>query len=668
MQQLSLPLNIPNTQLNRNSQFREMLTALNIKNHPGWPDKFGISIHNWFTKNSYSPIKTLSLFTGGGGLDIGFHDCGFQIVKMVELEAKYTKTLEVNSQPAKYLENSEPLCINILEYFPSPELEIDFIIGGPPCQTFSAAGRRASGVSGTNDSRGTLFYEYVRILKKLQPKGFLFENVYGIIGAENGKAWQKIKIAFQEAGYAIYHRILDAADYGVPQHRERLFIVGLKKGNYLFPAPTHGPDSVNQEPFYTALAAIKDINVSEKELGIKGKYGHLLKDIPPGLNYSFYTEKMGHPEPIFSWRSKFSDFLYKADPEMPVRTIKAQGGQYTGPFSWENRRFSIAELKRLQTFPDVYEIIGNRSVCIEQIGNSVPPQLGRILALSILEQVMGVKLPFYLQYLSPTQKLGFRQRKRQLTKRYAEKAQEAIAKLSVQSLEKLQAVSLPINSYVNQKNIEKFLSTDFGWYDLPKNNSVKIYMSYDLRKTCWLIYAGISQLEEKKSLYSIDIIPVANSQDWVLNTERVKLIARDWNLEVFTGLWKAFEEKLRQITGKADLVQLSGYYQYQPRIKMTMNFSMELKTNSIWRIVEFIIRGVGVKTQLSAQELAFLWGVNVEDIFDYLQCLRKIGYEVRNHNTNPQIIRGEYLIPYSFPTLTLKSVQFRKNLGKCTAL
>ncbi len=666
MQQLSLPLNILNTQPKINSQFQEILKTLNITNCPGWPDKFGISIHNWLRKNSYSPIKTLSLFTGGGGLDIAFHDCGFEIVKMLELEAKYIKTLDANSQPGKYLENSQPICMNIREYFPSPELEIDFIIGGPPCQTFSAAGRRASGVSGTNDTRGTLFLEYVRILKRLQPKGFLFENVYGIIGAENGKAWQTIQTAFQEAGYTIYYRILDAADYGVSQHRERLFIVGLKTGNYLFPAPTHGPDSIGKEPFYTALAAVKDINISEKELGIKGKYGHLLTDIPPGLNYSFYTEKMGHPQPIFSWRSKFSDFLYKADPEMPVRTIKAQGGQYTGPFSWENRRFTIAELKRLQTFPDAYQIIGNRSVSIEQIGNSVPPQLGRILALSILSQVMGVKLPFPMQYLSPTQKLGFRQRKRQLTKRYAEKAEEAIAKLSTKSLEKLQTISQPVNNYLNQKNIEKFLSTDFGWHDLPKNNSVKIYLNYDLQSSCWLIDAGMTQLKDKKnqySKYSIDIIPAPNFQDWVLNTERVKLIAYDGNLEVFTGLWKAFEEKLRQITSKADLVQLSGYYQYQPKIRMTMNSSMELKTNSIWLIVESIIRGVGVKTQLSAQKLAFLWGVNVEDIFQNLQCLRKIGYEVRNHNTNPQIIPGEYLIPYSFPTLTPKSVQLRKNLG-----
>ncbi|MDY7005770.1 MAG: DNA cytosine methyltransferase [Cyanobacteriota bacterium] len=662
MQQLSLPLNILNTQPKTTSQFQEILKTLNITKSPGWPDIFGELIHNWCAKKSYSPIKTLSLFTGGGGLDIAFHDCGFQIIKMVELEPKYIKTLETNSQPGKYLENSQPICINIRDYFPSPELEIDFIIGGPPCQTFSAAGRRASGVPGTKDTRGKLFLEYVRILKRLQPKGFLFENVYGIIGAENGKAWQTIQTAFQEAGYTIYYRILDAADYGVPQHRERLFIVGLKTGNYLFPAPTHGPDSIDKEPFYTALTAVKDINISEKKLEIKGKYGHLLTDIPPGLNYSFYTDKMGHPQPIFSWRSKFSDFLYKADPEMPVRTIKAQGGQYTGPFSWENRRFSIAELKRLQTFPDAYEIVGNRSISIEQIGNSVPPQLGRILALSILSQVMGVKLPFSMQYLSPTQKLGFRQRKRQLTKRYAEKASEAIAKLSTKSLEKLQTVSLSINSYPNQKNIEKFLSTDFGWHDLPKSNSVKIYLNYDLHSSYWLIDAGMSQLRDKKNQYSIDIIPSENFPDWVLNTERVKLIAYDWDLEIFTGLWKAFEEKLRQITGKADLVQLSGYYQYQPKIKITMNFSTELETNSIWQVVESIIRGVGVKTQLSAQQLAFLWRVNTEDIFQYLQCLRKIGYEVRNHNTNPQIIPGEYLIPYTFPTLNPQSVQLRKSL------
>ncbi|MHC5831161.1 MAG: DNA cytosine methyltransferase, partial [Nostoc sp.] len=108
---------------------------------------------------------------------------------------KYVQSLQRNSLPEKWLEGSEPVCIDIREYLPESDLTVDFIIGGPPCQTFSAAGRRAAGVSGTTDVRGTLFQEYVRILNVLQPKGFLFENVYGITGANGGKAWQEIQEA-----------------------------------------------------------------------------------------------------------------------------------------------------------------------------------------------------------------------------------------------------------------------------------------------------------------------------------------------------------------------------------------------------------------------------------------------------------------------------------------
>lgn len=178
MQQLSLPLNLP--QSGKVVWFQEMLQALGVSRTAGWSDRFGLSLGSWLAQQSHSPIKTLSLFSGGGGLDIGFHDAGFDIVQMVELEAKYVQTLERNSQPGKWLENANPICIDIREFFPSPELKVDFIIGGPPCQTFSAAGRRAAGVSGTSDARGTLFQEYARLLKTLTPKGFLFENVYGI--------------------------------------------------------------------------------------------------------------------------------------------------------------------------------------------------------------------------------------------------------------------------------------------------------------------------------------------------------------------------------------------------------------------------------------------------------------------------------------------------------
>lgn len=657
MQQLPLPLTLPSTEPDELLWFQDMLQALGVNRNPAWPDCFGLSLHKWFKQQGHSPIRTLSLFSGGGGLDIAFHDCGFEIVQMVELEAKYVQTLLHNSQPGQWLENSQALCIDIRDFIPTPDLNIDFIIGGPPCQTFSAAGRRAAGVAGTSDTRGTLFQEYVRILKTLQPKGFLFENVYGITGAQKGEAWKEIQTAFKEAGYTIHFRILDAADYGVPQHRERLFIVGIREGNYLFPYPTHGLDSPDGEPFYTAGEAVEGADISDADAGIGGRYGHLLTGIPPGLNYSFYTEEMGHPNPVFSWRSKFSDFLYKADPTKPVRTIKAQGGQYTGPFSWENRRFTLAELKRLQTIPDSYELVGNRQVCIEQIGNSVPPQLGRILALSILEQVMEVKLPFSMHYLPPSKQLGFRQRKRQLTEVYAQKAKEAIA-----NLDRTKQSSTAASYTVNEQAV-RFLSTDFGWTEKPVPDSMKINLNYELNESIWMITAQYDEGDKAEYQFVIEISPALSDDDWILSTSKVKLCAGEFDRYLFTALWKSFEEKLTQMTGMADLVQLSGYYQYSPRIKGVLTFHPHLTVEPFWHVVQCVVSGLGVATQLSAKKLALLWGVNADDVFSYLQSLRNMGYEVRNHNTNHQIVRGEYLIPYAFSTLTPKSVQLKKKLS-----
>ncbi|MBD2522933.1 DNA cytosine methyltransferase [Nostoc sp. FACHB-133] len=658
MRQLSLSFDLSSSEPINTTWFQDILAILKVSQEAAWTDNFGKYLRQWLMQHGLTPIKTLSLFSGGGGLDIGFHDAGFEIIQMVELEAKYVQTLQRNSLPNKWLEGSKAICIDIRDYLPESHLTIDFIIGGPPCQTFSAAGRRAAGVSGTTDARGTLFQEYVRILNVLKPKGFLFENVYGITGANGGKAWQEIQKAFREVGYDIYFRILDAADYGVPQHRERLFIVGLKEGEYLFPYPTHGPDSLNQNCYYSAGEAVEGVDISEMEIGIGGRFGHLLEHIPPGLNYSFYTKEMGYPNPVFSWRSKFSDFLYKADPTIPVRTIKAQGGQYTGPFSWQNRKFSIAELKRLQTIPDDYELIGNRQISIEQIGNSVPPQLGRILALSILEQVIKFKLPFPISYLPENKKLGFRQRKRKLTEIYSQKAKSAIIDLRKAG----KILSIPRLKYEEKGTTIRFLSTDFSWTTKQTSQSVKIYISYDLNDSCWLFTAGINDNCEEEDQFVIDINPSCGHDEWVLGTCSVKLCAKALDTQLYTSLWKAFEEKLTEATGKADLVQLSGYYQYNARISGIITFHPKLEVKPLWRVIQCVARCIGTAAQLSATELADLWGVKAEDVFSYLQSLRAMGYEVRNHNTNPQIPKGEYLIPYAFPTLNPKSVQLRKNL------
>ena len=618
------------------------------KKASAWPDEFGRRIYNSLKKQN--TITTLSLFSGAGGLDIGFHDVGFEIVECVEVEKKFCETLKRNSGSGEYFSNTRVNCIDICEYQPKDLPKIDFIIGGPPCQTFSAAGRRANGVIGTTDARGVLFREYIRLLKMLDPKGFLFENVYGIIGAQNGQAWKEILSEFSCTGYKLYYRILDAADYGVPQHRERLIIVGLKNQSFLFPRPTHGPDSLDKGDYYPAKQAIESVTLEkhEKLIGIKGRYGQLLNDIPPGLNYSFYTEEMGHPQPVFSWRSKFSDFLYKADPNTPVRTIKAQGGQYTGPFHWDNRPFSIAEYKRLQTFPDVYELVGNKTIQIHQIGNSVPPQMARILAMAIRNQVFETDFGFELSYLEELEQLGFRQRKRLLTEKYKNKALKALQQDMTSSIVHIK------KSY----NYFATLTATFDYKRVEKENadySITVNWNDDLK----IIISEISCsriIDESYPLFTIFVMP--NNHKWNMTAESIRVDVFADNLLGYTVAWKAIEDELIQNNIKADLVQLCGYYQYNPKIRC------ELKCfdNSHISFLKPVVNGSATRRILPDYELAEILGVSHNEIIDYAQLMRDFGYEIRNNNTNPQIKKGQWLIPYPFPTLTPLSVQLRKTL------
>lgn len=357
-------------------------------------------------------IKTLSLFTGAGGLDIGFHKAGFDIFACVEINSTFCKTLEIN-KPKYFDENCQIINIDIRDLDPKTIKadKCDFIIGGPPCQSFSAAGRRAGGVTGVNDHRGSLFEHYCRLIKYFRPKGFLFENVRGILSANKRNDWSLILATFSDLGYQIAYRVLDAADYGVPQHRERLIMVGTQKGcEFLFPQPTHGPDSQDSRPYVSCGEAIADLqNSYEQEHTYGGKYGDLLRLIPPGQNYLFFTKEMGHPNPVFAWRSRFSDFLYKADPNHPVKTIVARLGAYSGPFHWKNRRFTLEEFKRLFSFPDDYAIAGSHNIGLQQIGNSVVPAFAEQLANAVKNQLFGIDVDVKL--LSAEYKLSFDKRK-----------------------------------------------------------------------------------------------------------------------------------------------------------------------------------------------------------------------------------------------------------------
>lgn len=151
-------------------------------------------------------MKTLSLFSGAGGLDIGFHRAGFDIIGCVEIEKQYCETLKTNRDNGKYFNPEAKIyCEDIRSFKPEEFVnkKIECVIGGPPCQPFSAAGRRSGGVPGMQDDRGMLFESYCHVLEILRPRVFIFENVYGLKGANNGEAWDEISKSFSALGYSI---------------------------------------------------------------------------------------------------------------------------------------------------------------------------------------------------------------------------------------------------------------------------------------------------------------------------------------------------------------------------------------------------------------------------------------------------------------------------------
>lgn len=611
------------------------------------PDIFGNYLVDWTAAIKRKEIKLIGLFSGAGGLDIGFEEVGFKTIAQVEIEQDFCKTLLCNKSNGTYFKHSKIVSDDIRNFKTDKFKDAKFIVGGPPCQSFSAAGRRAKGVKGTKDERGSLFEEYVRVLEEIKPEGFLFENVSGLVGAEKGESLDKITEAFNQAGYSLSYRILDAADYGVPQHRERLILVGLKSDNkFRFPAPFFGPDSKDQYPHFTAQEAL--VGLENKELesnSLNGRYGHLLEDIPPGLNYSFYTEKLGHPNPVFSWRSKFSDFLYKADPESPIRTLKASGGQYTGPFHWLNRKFTKDELKRLQTFPDSYNIVGSYQTVSKQIGNSVPPQFSRFLALSILDQVFGIKPPFEINYIDESTELSFRKLKRKKSKLYRKRAKERIMLLKPQ--QKTKIIS------------ETFYSGRLKNHELKISSDGPFEFEFRSEKTKWYLNLRESGDKERPLKYSFKVrkgksVLLSDLEEIHLNSEIDSLIS----LEL---LWKGFEHILIKNDLKADLVQLFGYYQYKKKHRIELQIFDE-NLEGLFFFLKKIIGSPLIGDEVHVSKISEYTGFNVNQVDKSLFKLKECGFEVRNKNTNSEVSENHYLIPYEFPTLNRLSVQRSKKL------
>lgn len=597
-------------------------------------------------------VRVLSLFSGAGGLDIGFLKAGFDVIASVELEPKFCKTIDLNKN--NYFSNKhQTLCADITKFDPK-DLEIeefDFIIGGPPCQSFSAAGRRAGGVSGINDERGSLFWHYCRILKYYQPKGFLFENVRGILQANKQRDWEVIKQSFEELGYTLSYQILDAADYGVPQHRERVIIVGIKNQKYLFPRPTHGEDSISEQPLVSISQALKDIDDPNEEiLPYGGKYGHLLNDIPPGMNYLYYTEKMGHPNPIFAWRSKFSDFLYKAHPDFPCKTIVASQGKYGGPFHWRGRKFKINELKRLQSFPDDYEIYGTEIVAVKQIGNSVAPLFAEVIAKSVMKQVFDTTMFSELELVTEDFEFSFDKRKRR-------KARDT--KLLVKPNQKLNQGEFESNILFDQKmsfseewiytNLRRRLDEVALYESSFKDHIYGIYeVEGDFSKGTWDININKrNALVKQKIMLNLSFpTPVMNKLK-AINC----IIETDTFLDIGI-LWDSVDFSLKQCISYPNIQPLYGHFT-EPYPKFTISIEAEVTFEEDKNILSFLKKICDYKylsTIHPLSDLELLMNKETGKGLEIAKQLRTAGFDIRVHETNRAIPQGYFRCCYPFTT------------------
>ena len=369
----------------------------------------------WSEKNMSATAHrptVVSLFSGGGGLDLGLELAGFETRAAVEWDPHACRTLRENAASrtrlptgARYLEACEVIESDVRDVSGQELLakarlapgEAALLAGGPPCVTFSVAGKR----EGLQSDTGRLFQEYVRLLREVRPAGLVFENVKGLVNAVDefgarGGAFRTILAALREAGYALTWRVVNAADYGVPQFRERVIILGLRGDRPpAFPEPTHY-DPERPQPL-SAATPWRDVRWAISDLPPAAKPG----DAPEVPNHVARR----HGEPVVR---SFADTppgkrnaAYKRDRlrwDRPAKVIRAQGkpkpdgsGQrhssHQSIHPEEHRQLTVRECARIQGFPDWYAFPATFANGYRVVGDAVPVELARVIGSAMLMEL-----------------------------------------------------------------------------------------------------------------------------------------------------------------------------------------------------------------------------------------------------------------------------------------
>ncbi|MED4342845.1 DNA (cytosine-5-)-methyltransferase [Bacillus licheniformis] len=313
------------------------------------------------TIDDSKPFSAISLFAGAGGLDTGLEMAGFEVIWANEIDKDACETYIAN-HPNTYVERGD---VRNVKQFP----KADLVVGGYPCQGFSLAGNRLM-----TDERNFLYREYVRCLRQSKPKFFIAENVKGLLTMAGGQIIEAMIQDFKNEGYNVTHHLVNAKDYGVPQDRERVFIIGVREDidfKYELPHPTHGEGLDRIRPYVTLREAIGHLKPSEigevYESGFSSRF--LSRNRKRGWNeVSFTIQASGRHAP-----------LHPSGEPM----IKKGTDEWILPETSEHRRLSARECALIQTFPADYIWKGSLGSIYKQIGNAVPCLLAKAISKPI---------------------------------------------------------------------------------------------------------------------------------------------------------------------------------------------------------------------------------------------------------------------------------------------
>ncbi len=347
--------------------------------------------------NRAHPYPVVSLFSGAMGLDIGLEQAGLHTVVAQDIDRWCVETIRRNGHVAvegdlRELIANDPGLHGLLDACGMQNQEIFAIVGGPPCQPFSTAGKRL----GVQDQRGQLYEDFVHAVNALKPRFFVMENVKGLASmrAQSGDSasapvLDHILELFAAQGYRTVHGVLDAVHYGTPQFRERLVVIGSRDGEDIFlPVPSHFPHHQNPDLRWRTLGdALRDLPESGASVGPHARFSstiaQYLQQVPEGGNWKnlpadLRPQAMGGAYESGGGKVGFFRRLNRSEPAPTLVTSPVQKATLLG-HPTQLRPLSVREYARIQGFPDTWRFEGAASDCYRQIGNAVPVPLGRAI-------------------------------------------------------------------------------------------------------------------------------------------------------------------------------------------------------------------------------------------------------------------------------------------------